>query len=103
MGGSWEQRNLPFQAGTASAYGLSKEEALRSITSQAAKILGIDDHVGTLEVGKDAMIIVANGDILDMRSSIVEWAFINGRQINLANKQTELYKKFKDKHPKPTD
>ena len=56
-------RNLPFTAGTTAAYGLSKEEALMSITLSAAKILGIEAHVGSLEVGKDATLVVSDGDL----------------------------------------
>jgi imidazolonepropionase-like amidohydrolase len=65
-----------FNAGTAVAYGLTKEQALQSITLSAAKILGIDDRTGSLEKGKDANIVVSDGDILDMRTSNVIHAFI---------------------------
>ncbi len=96
--GFWQVRNLPFIAGTAVAYGLSKEEALMSITSSAAKILGIDKTVGTLEVGKDATLFISNGDALDMRTNLVEKAFIQGRSIDVRNIQTELYGKYKTKY-----
>ena len=91
-------RNLPFDAGTAVAYGLSKEEALQAITLNAAKLLGIDKTTGSLEIGKDANIIVSDGDILDMKTSNVTYAFIQGRQINLDNKQKQLYEKYKYKY-----
>ncbi len=92
-------RNLPFLAGTASAFGnLSKEEALTLITLNNAKILGIDNQTGSLEIGKDANIIVSKGDILDMKSSIIEYAFITGRMINLEGKQQILYDRFKRKY-----
>ncbi|MFM1968869.1 MAG: hypothetical protein RL152_246, partial [Bacteroidota bacterium] len=67
--GQHRGKNLPFNAGTAAAYGLPKEDALASITLNAAKILGIADRTGSLEVGKDANIVISEGDILDMRSS----------------------------------
>lgn len=98
--GAWEQRNLPFVAGNAVAYGLTQEEALAAITSNTAKIFGIDDKTGTLEIGKDANIIVSTGDVLDMRTSNIEYAFIQGREINLDNKQKQLYQKFSDKYKK---
>jgi len=98
MGGSWQQRNLPFIAGTAAAYGLGKEEALAAITSSTAKILGLDKITGTLEVGKDANIIISEGDVLDMRTSKITHAFIQGREIELDNHQTQLYRKFTDKY-----
>lgn len=91
-------RNLPFQAGTCVAYGLTKEQALQLITSNTAKILGIDDQCGTLEVGKDATLFLSEGDALDMRTNIVTQAFIQGRNITLASHQTQLYQKYKSKY-----
>lgn len=93
--GFWQQRNLPFQAGTLAAYGLSKEEALTAVTLQAARILGIDKQTGSIEAGKDANIVVSEGDILDMKSNKVTHAFIQGRQINLDNKHNQLFEKYK--------
>ena len=94
------QRNLPFLAGTAAGYGLSKEEALKLITYNNAKILGIDNVTGTIMVGKDANIIISKGDILDMKSSVIEYAFITGRKVNLDGKQQILYDRFKRKYSK---
>jgi imidazolonepropionase-like amidohydrolase len=91
-------RNLPFNAGTASAYGLTKEEALSSITLNAATILGIADKTGTIETGKDANIVVSEGDILDMRTNIITNAFIQGRQVDLNNKQKQLAEKYEKKY-----
>jgi imidazolonepropionase-like amidohydrolase len=96
--GFWQQRNLPFQAGTMAAYGLTKEEALSAITLNAAKILGIENKTGSIEVGKDANIVISEGDLLDMMTSKVTDAYIQGRKINLNNKQTELYEKYKKKY-----
>jgi imidazolonepropionase-like amidohydrolase len=96
--GFWRQRDLPFQAGTMAAYGITKEEALTAITLNAAKILGIADKTGSIEVGKDANIIISEGDILDMRTSKVTNAFIQGRKIDLNNKQTDLFEKYKAKY-----
>ena len=87
-------RNLMFNAGTAAAYGLSKEQALQAITLNSAKILGIDDRTGSIETGKDANIVISNGDILDMRTSIITNAFIQGREVSLDNKQTQLYQRY---------
>jgi imidazolonepropionase-like amidohydrolase len=91
-------RNLAFNAGQTVPYGLSKEEALQAITLNAAKILGIDDRTGSIEEGKDANILISEGDILDMRSSIVEAAFIQGRKVSLENKQTQLYNRYMTKY-----
>ena len=91
-------RNLAFNAGTAAAYGLTKEEALAAITLDAAKILGIADRTGSIEAGKDANIIISEGDVLDMRTSIITKAYIQGRDINLDDKQKQLAKKYMDKY-----
>lgn len=96
--GQTRGRNLPFNAGTAAAYGLTKEQALQAITANPATILGIADKTGTIEVGKDANIVISTGDILDMRSNNITEAFIQGRQISLDNKQKQLYEKYKYKY-----
>ncbi|MEO1652620.1 MAG: amidohydrolase family protein [Bacteroidota bacterium] len=97
-GGADQARNIPFMAGTAAIYDMSKEEALKMITLNAAKILGIEDRAGSLVKGKDALIVVSKGDLLDMRSSQVTLAYIQGRKINLDNKHKQLYQRFKSKY-----
>ena len=96
--GTSRYRNLSYNAGTAVTYGLTKEEALQAITLNAAKILGVDDRTGSLEVGKDANIVISEGDILDMKSSTVTHAFIQGRLVSLDNKQLQLYERYKHKY-----
>lgn len=91
-------RNIPFYAGTCVAYGLDKEEALKLLTSNTAKILGIDDFCGTLAEGKDATLFISEGDALDMRTNILTHAFIQGRNISLETHQTELAKRYSDKY-----
>ncbi len=91
-------RNLPFLAGTCAAYGLDKEVALQLITSNTAKILGIDAVCGTLETGKDATLFISEGDALDMRTNKLTLAFIQGRQISLETHQSNLNKKYKEKY-----
>lgn len=91
-------RNLAFNAGTAVAYGLSKEEALQAITLNAAKILGVSDKAGSIEVGKDANIIISEGDILDMRTSNITDAFIQGRKIDLTDKHKLLNQRYEEKY-----
>lgn len=91
-------RNLPFVAGTASAYGLSDEDALRAITLDAAAVLGIDERCGSLVVGKDATLIVSNGDALDMRTNSVRLAFIQGRRIVLDDHQQQLYRLYRERY-----
>jgi imidazolonepropionase-like amidohydrolase len=90
--------NLPFAAGQTVAYGLTKEEALQTVTLNSAKILGIEDKTGSLEVGKDANIVVSTGDILDMSTNNIEYAFITGRNIDLDNKHKQLYRRFQAKY-----
>ena len=91
-------RNLAFNAGTAATYGLTKEEALAAITLNAAKIMGVSDKTGSIEVGKDANIVISEGDILDMKTSNVTEAFIQGRKIDLTDKQKQLYERYNQKY-----
>ena len=91
-------RNLPFYAGTYAAYGLDKEQAVQLITSNNAKILGIDAIAGTLEVGKDATLFISEGDALDMRTNIISEAFIQGRKISLETHQSKLWKRYSNKY-----
>ena len=92
------QRNLPFFAGTAAAYGLDRETALSLVTRNNAEILGVDNRVGTLAVGKDATLFISEGDALDMRTSKVLGAYIEGRDIDLFGTQQQLYERFSDKY-----
>jgi len=86
-------RNLPYQAGYATAFGLPYEEALKAITLNAAEIWGIDDSLGSLDVGKTANIVVANGDPLDMKTGVKQ-VFIEGREVSMTNRQTELRDRY---------
>jgi imidazolonepropionase-like amidohydrolase len=91
-------RNLPFNAGAAVAYGLTKEQAISAITLNAAKILGVHSQIGSLQEGKLASLIVSDGDILDMRTNNIVLAYIAGKKVDLNNLQTELYIKYKNKY-----
>ncbi len=90
-------RNLPFNAATAAAYGLPPEEALKSVTRYPAEILGVGDRVGALDVGMDATLLVADGDILETATQI-EAAFIQGRVVDLNNKHKQLNRKYQVKY-----
>lgn len=96
--GYWQQRNLPFMAGTVAAWGLDKEKALSTITLNTAKVLGLDKSTGSLEMGKDATLFISAGDALDMKTNNVEKAFIQGRDINLDNLHKQLDRKFSGKY-----
>ncbi|MCX7936667.1 MAG: amidohydrolase family protein [Chlorobi bacterium] len=96
--GFWQQRNLPFQAGTAVAFGLRHDAALRAITLSPAEIFGVADRVGSIEVGKDATLIVSSGDILDTPTSRVEMAFVQGRRVSLESKHTRLAEKYRTRY-----
>lgn len=93
-----QSRNLPFNAGEAVAYGLTKEQALAAVTSNVAKIVGVDQLIGTLQEGKLASLVVSEGDILDMRTNNIVLAFIAGKKVDLNNQQSELYNKYKQKY-----
>ncbi|MBC3788073.1 amidohydrolase family protein [Spirosoma utsteinense] len=95
----WRTRNLPFLAGTAAGFGIAdREEALKLVTSNTAKILGIDNLVGTLEKGKQATLFVSAGDALDMRTNVIEHVFIQGRTVNLDDRHKRLYNTYKEKY-----
>lgn len=94
---AWNVRNLPYHAATATGFGLSKEDALRSITLSPAEILGVADRVGSLEEGKDATLIITNGDPLETTTKI-ESAWVAGRPVDLSNKQTMLRDKYEEKY-----
>ncbi|HYJ86654.1 MAG TPA: amidohydrolase family protein [Pyrinomonadaceae bacterium] len=89
-------RNLPFYAGMAAAFGLPKAEALKSVTLYPAQIMNIADRLGSIEVGKMANLVVADGDLLETRTHI-RHLFIDGRQIPLTSRHTDLYDAFKNR------
>jgi len=96
-GSASNARRVPHHAATAAAFGLSKDDALKSVTLYAAQILGIADKVGSLETGKDATLLVTNGDPLELSSS-VEQAFIQGKKLDLRDKHKRLYEKYQQKY-----
>jgi imidazolonepropionase-like amidohydrolase len=94
----WRTRNLPFSAGNAAGHGLSKTDALKMVTLNNAKIMGIDNVVGSLEAGKHATFVISEGDILDMMTSKITHAFIKGSSVDLDDKQKRLAKKYNEKY-----
>jgi imidazolonepropionase-like amidohydrolase len=93
-------RNLPFLAGTAEAYGLPSNDALRAITLTPCEIMGIDKDYGSLEVGKSATLFVSRGPALDMRTNSIQAILINGKLESTLNFQEELYLKYQKKYLK---
>jgi imidazolonepropionase-like amidohydrolase len=89
-------RDLPYHAGWAAAYGLSQQDALKSVTLYAAQIMGVADKLGSIEAGKVANIVVTDGDLLEPRTNI-KYLFINGRLLPLTSRHTELFDRFKDR------
>lgn len=90
-------RNLPFYAGQVVGQGMNKEDALKMITLNAAKILGIDADYGTLEVGKSATLFISKGDALDVTGNVLSHAFIDGRKLSLESHHTNLYNRYSKK------
>ncbi len=86
-------RNLPYQAGFATGFGLPYDEALKAITLNAAEIWGVVEQPGSLDVGKTANIVVANGDPLDVKTD-VKRVFIGGQEIPMTSRQTRLRDEF---------
>ena len=95
--GFWQVRNLPFVAGSAAAYGLDKEAALKAVTSAPAAIMGLN-KTGSIAVGNKASLVISEGDIMDMRSSKITAVYIDGKACSIDNKQTELFEKYKEKY-----
>jgi len=94
--GASNVRNLPYHASMASAHGLPRDEALRSVTLYPAEILGVANRVGSLEPGKDATLFICDGDPLET-STQVEMAFIEGRKVDLSDRHKRLYSKYREK------
>ncbi|HEY9402454.1 MAG TPA: amidohydrolase family protein [Pyrinomonadaceae bacterium] len=91
-----EVRDLPYRAGMAAAFGLSRADALKSVTLYPAQIMGVGDRLGSIEAGKIANLVIADGDLLEARTR-VRHLFINGRQVPLNSRHTELYDQFKNR------
>ncbi len=97
ISGNWNVRDLPFAAGHSIAYGASPEIALRSVTLAPAKILGVDDKLGSLDIGKQANIVISQGDLFDHLTHQVEMVLIEGREVNIDNRHKRLYRKYSKK------
>ncbi|HEX6812839.1 MAG TPA: amidohydrolase family protein [Planctomycetota bacterium] len=91
------ERNLPYHAATAVAFGLDRERALAAITHDAATIFGVADRLGSLGAGKDATLFVADGHPFALTTKI-ELAFVQGRTVDLRNKHTELAQKYRERY-----
>jgi len=89
-------RNLPYEAGMAAAFGLPKDEALKSVTLYPAQILGIDDRLGSIDAGKDANLIVTTGDPIEITSNVL-MAWIEGEPVDLGTRHTDLYDKYRNR------
>ncbi len=101
-GGASDARNLPFHAAMAASFGLPKDVALRSVTLAPAEILGVADRLGSLDVGKDATLIVTDGDPLEIVTRI-ERVWIRGEEVDLSeDPQRRLYEKY-DNRPRPAE
>ncbi|TRW50040.1 amidohydrolase family protein [Aliidiomarina halalkaliphila] len=95
--GFWDTRNLAFAAGNAVAFGLDYDAAITAITYAPAKILGVEDRIGSLSQGKQATLIVSEGDVLDHLGQRISYMFIDGREVNLSNRQRQLYEKYQER------
>jgi imidazolonepropionase-like amidohydrolase len=89
-------RNLPYSAAQAIAFGLPEEEALKGITFYPAELMGVADRLGTIEAGKEATLLVCDGDIFDIRSN-VRRMWIAGKEVGLESRHTKLYEKYKNR------
>jgi imidazolonepropionase-like amidohydrolase len=90
------ERNLPYVAGMAAAFGLSKDDALKAVTLWPAQIFGVGDKIGSIEVGKVANLVMTTGDLLEARTD-TRALFINGQPVPLSSKHTYMFELFKDR------
>ena len=98
VGGATANRNLPYSAAQAIAFGLPEEDALKGITLYPAQIFGVAERLGSIEVGKEAALFVCDGNIFDLRAN-VQRMWIAGKEIKLENRHTRLYEKYKNRPP----
>jgi imidazolonepropionase-like amidohydrolase len=91
-----DERNLPYEAAMAVAFGLSPDEGLKAVTLYPAEILGVADQLGSIDVGKRANLVLANGDLLQASTQVVG-VFIDGRPLPPTSKQTRLYDRYRDR------
>ncbi len=87
-------RNIPYSAAQARAFGLPYENAVRGLTLNAAKMLGVSDRLGSIEPGKEATLFIADGDVLDLKAE-VKRMWIRGREVDLSSRHTRLYEKYR--------
>jgi imidazolonepropionase-like amidohydrolase len=93
-------RNLPYHAAMAAAFGLPRDEALKSVTLYPAQILGVDKSIGSIEVGKRGDLVVTNGDLLDIATT-VERVYIDGEAISMSTRQSRLFEKYNNRPRNP--
>lgn len=96
------ERNLPYAAAMAAAYGLAPDEALRSVTLSPAEILGVADRYGSLEKDKSATLLITDGNPLEV-GTVIERAYIDGRLIDLSTKQSALAAKYRERYKQMKD
>ncbi len=94
--GASSTRDLPYQAGMAAAFGLPRDVALKAITLYPAEILGVGDRLGSIEAGKSASLVLADGDLLEFHTNVLR-EFIDGREVDLSNKHKRLYDKYRSR------
>lgn len=87
---------LPYEAGTAVAFGLPEDEAVKAVTLYPAQFLGIDHRVGSLETGKDATLLITTGNPLDY-PTIIEQAYVQGRKIDMNDSHRNFFEKYQEK------
>ncbi len=101
-GSSENVRNLPFHAGFAAAYGMGIDEALKAVSIYPAEIFKVDDQLGSLEIGKNATLFIADGDPFEPKTQILQ-VYIDGYKIPMTNRHIRLYQEFLDREMKPAE
>src|SRR5262249_23949749 len=94
--GQGNTRNLPYEAAVPGSCGLPPEEGLKAVTLYPREILGVADQLGSIEEGKRANLVLANGDILQASTQVLS-LFIDGRPLEPSSKQTRLYERYRER------
>ena len=94
--GSLYTDRLPYEAGVAVAFGLPEEEAIKAVTINAAEFMGLSDRLGSLEVGKQATLLITTGTPIDTRSDILQ-AYIQGKELDMIDIQKHFFQKYMEK------
>jgi imidazolonepropionase-like amidohydrolase len=95
---NYNARNVRYEAGNAVAYGMAWDDALKAVTLVPAEVLGVSDRVGSLQIGKEADVVVWSGDPFEF-ATVAEHVYVRGVENTERTRQDELTDRYKNKPP----